>query len=285
MATEAHPKTTIPDPASGDGAAAQPLLPPEGEMSFLDHLEELRWALLKGLGGIVLATVVCSFFSGWIIDDLLLGPAKADFFMYKLFGIDAETLELQNRTLPGQFFVHIGTVIAVGIVVGSPIFVYQLWKFIEPGLYPDEKQGLRFASVFATFFFVLGILFGYLIITTLAVQFFANYEISDQIRNDFDITKYFSMVTWWSFGTGLLFELPVVIFFLAKLGVVNADALRRWRKYALIVTLVLAAFFTPPDPISQVLVALPLLGLYELSIHIAAITTRSRERALKKALG
>lgn len=266
----------------GDGASAAPA-DVLAEMSFLDHLEELRWALLKGLGGLVVATIACSFFSQWIIDEVLLGPATGDFFMYKLLGIQAETLELQNRTLPGQFFVHLGTIISVGLVVGSPVFVYSLWKFVEPGLYPDERHGLRFASAFATLFFILGILFGYLIISTMAVQFFSNYQISEAIRNDFDITKYFSMIVGWSFGTGVLFELPVVVYFLARLGVVTPAFLRASRKYALIVTLILGAFFTPPDPISQVLVALPLLALYELSIVIAAGVEKRRRRAELRA--
>ena len=275
----------------GDGASG--LLPaPDGpgpqhemaEMSFLDHLEELRWSILKGMGALLLTTLVCSFFSKWIIDVLLLGPTKPDFFMYDVFGIEAKELYLLNRTITGQFFAHIGTIIAVGLIIGSPIVVYFLWKFIEPGLYPNEKEGARFASGFATFFFICGILFGYLIITPLALQFFAHYTISDQIENQFDITKYFGMVTWWSFGVGILFELPVVIYFLAKIGLVTPEVLRRSRKYALIITLTLGAFFTPPDPLSQVMVAVPLLLLYELSIHIAAFVTRKRERELREAL-
>jgi sec-independent protein translocase protein TatC len=273
----------------GDGAPAT-LLPPHdqefhlAEMSFLDHLEELRWSILKGLGALLLITIVCAFFSKWIIDVLLLGPAKASFFMYGLFGMQAEDLYLQNRTITGQFFAHVGTVVAVGLVIGSPLIVYYLWKFVEPGLYPSEKKGMRFAAVFATFFFILGILFGYLIITPLALQFFANYSISPQIVNEFDITKYFSMVTFWAFGVGVLFEMPVVIYFLAKIGLVTESLLRNSRKYALILVLVLGAFFTPPDPVSQVLVALPLLLLYELSIRLAGYVERKKERELREAL-
>ncbi len=277
----------LPAGMQGDGAAHAPETPAQAEMaemSFLDHLEELRWALIRGLGGILAVTVVATFFRHWIIEHILLGPKKPDFFMYKLFGIEATEFVLQNRTITGQFFADIGTVIAVGVVLGSPIFVYSMWRFIEPGLYPNERSGLRFAAVFATFFFMLGIAFGYLVITPLALQFFANYSISSEIQNEFDITKYFSMVTFWSFGVGILFELPVVIYFLAKLGIATPVMLRRFRKYALIVTLILGAIFTPPDPISQVLVAMPLLLLYELSIHIAAVVERRQARALKKAL-
>lgn len=273
--------------ARGDGSAESVPVPEDPElleMSFLDHLEELRWSLLKAMGGVLVTTIACSFFAEWIIDVLLLGPTYPDFFMYDFFGIDAKNIDLQNRTITGQFFAYWGTVFIVGIIVGSPLVVYQLWRFIEPGLYPTEKHGMRFAAVFATFFFILGILFGYCIITPLALQFFAHFTISDQIVNEFDITKYFSMVTFWAFGVGILFELPVVVYFLAKLGILTPEVMRTYRKYALIIILVIAAFITPPEPISQMLVAMPLLLLYELSIKIAAVVTRRRERELRKAL-
>ena len=254
------------------------------EMPFLDHLEEFRWALIKGIIALVAVTIVCSFFSDWIIEVLLLGPAKPDFFVYTALGIEADELVLQNRTITGQFFAHLGTIIAVGAVIGSPFFVYFMWKFIEPGLYPSEKQGLRFAAAFATLFFMLGIAFGYMVVTPFALQFFSNYQIADQIINEFDITRYFSMVTFWAFGAGVLFELPVVVYFLAKIGLLTPDAMRKHRKYAIIITLVLGALFTPPDPISQVLVAIPLLLLYQLSITVAKVVSRKREEELAAAL-
>lgn len=252
------------------------------EMSFLDHLEELRWTLFKAIGGVLAAVIVCSFFSDWILREVLLGPTRADFFMYRALGMDAESLQLLNRTITGQFFAHLGVIVAVGLVVGSPIVVYFMWKFVEPALYAHEKEGLRFASAFATFFFVLGIAFGYLILTPLALQFFQGYQIGEQIVNEFDITKYFSMITFWAFGTGVLFELPVAVYFLAKLGVVSTETLRKYRKYALLVVIILGAFFTPPDPISQIIVAVPLLLLYELSIFIAVFTERRQKKRLAR---
>ena len=268
---------------TGDGAMLEPNHD-MAEMGFLDHLEDLRWALIKGAIGIGVACVVAIFFREFIINEVLLGPKKPDFFMYRLLGIETTPFVLQNRTITGQFFADIGTVIAVGIIAGSPIFVYYMWRFIEPGLYPGEKKGLRFSAVFATLFFALGIAFGYCIITPLALQFFASYQISPEISNEFDISKYFSMITFWSFGVGMLFELPVVIYFLAKLGLATQNGLRVGRKYALIGALTLGALFTPPDPISQVLVAAPLLLLYEGSILIAAHVERKRAKALAKAL-
>jgi sec-independent protein translocase protein TatC len=256
----------------------------EGEMGFLDHLEELRWTLFKGFGAIIFFTTVAAFFRRWVIQNILLGPKKPDFISYRIFGIETTDFVLQNRTVTGQFFTDWGTVLVVGAIIGSPVFVYYLWKFIEPGLFPNEKSGLRFSAAFASIFFLLGILFGYFVITPLSLQFFAQYSISPEISNEFDITKYFEMVTFWSFGVGVLFELPVVIYFLAKLGIASADMLRRSRKYAIIICLILGAFFTPPDPVSQVLVATPLLLLYEAGIFVAVLVERKKKKELAKAL-
>lgn len=249
-------------------------------MPFLDHLEELRWTLIKAGAGVLTTTILCAFFSEWIVDRVLIGPTRPGFFMYSLLGLEPSELNLLNRTITGQFFADIGTIIVVGLIVGSPIAVYYIWKFVEPALYPQEKSGMRFASVFATTFFLVGIAFGYLILTPLALQFFAQYTLSPQIENHFDIMTYFSMVSFWTLGTGLLFELPVVIYFLAKVGLVTPEAMRAYRKYALLVVLGVGAFLTPPDPISQIIVAVPLLGLYEGSIYIAAWVTRRRRREL-----
>lgn len=282
--TSAAPEKALPS-AQGDGASEElDLSEALKEMSFLDHLEELRWRIFKGLGGVLLGAVICGIFDEFIIDQVLLGPTKADFFMYQLFGFDAKPLDLLNRTITGQFFAYWGSVLVVGVILGSPILIYQLWKFIEPGLYPHEKRGMRFASFFATGFFIVGILFGYCVITPMALQFFANFVISEQIVNQFDITKYFGMVTMWVFGVGLLFELPVVMYFLARTGLINAEIMAKGRKWAIIAILILAAVLTPPDPVSQMLVAFPMMGLYELSIIIARRVEKRRARELKKAL-
>jgi sec-independent protein translocase protein TatC len=275
------PDTEMTPGVQGDGAAGPADAPDErGVMPFLDHLEELRWTLIKAGAGVLITTILCAFFSEWIVDRVLIGPTRSDFFMYDLLGMRAEEINLLNRTITGQFFADIGTIVVVGLIAGSPVMVYYFWKFIEPALYPQEKSGMRFAAVFAAFFFLVGIAFGYFILTPLALQFFAQYTLSPQIENHFDIMTYFSMVSFWALGTGLLFELPVVVYFLAKVGILTPDAMRTYRKYALLVVLGVAAFLTPPDPISQIIVALPLLGLYELSILIARYVSKRRRRQL-----
>ena len=256
------------------------MMPGPGEMPFLDHLEELRWRIFKALGAVLVGVVGCLFFTGFIVDEVLLGPTRASFFMYDVLRFDAIDVVLQNRTVTGQFFAFFGTVIAAGVILTSPAVVFQAWRFIEPGLYPGERKSVRFAAVFASFFFAAGIAFGYLIITPIALQFFAQFQISDTIVNEFDISKYFSMLLTWSFGAGILFELPVVVTVLAKVGVLTQEMLRNGRRYALVIILVLSALLTPPDPWSQILMGIPLLGLYELSILFTGVIERQRRRQL-----
>jgi sec-independent protein translocase protein TatC len=280
--SSSSPRQAPPAGPSGDGTSGDASLAQESGMSFIDHLEELRWSLFKGLGGLFAGIVFCVIFRGWILREVLLGPLSPDFFMYRALAYDAVPVTLLNRTVTGQFFADIGVIVASGFVLGSPILIYYLWKFVEPALYPHEKKNLRFSAAFASFFFLLGVAFGYLILTPMALQFFATYQLSPDVINEFDISRYFNLLIFWALGTGFLFELPVAIYLLAQMGVVTPQMLRTYRKYAIIGVLVLAAMFTPPDPVSQVIVALPLLLLYELSIYIAVFTTRRRRKRLAR---
>jgi sec-independent protein translocase protein TatC len=288
----------LPTPATKEPAAPAPVIDlrpslaehsatdgeEEGaEMPFLDHLEELRWRIIKALGGVLVTTIACLFFAQWVVDTLLLGPTRPDFVGYRVLGLDAVVLNLQNRTITGQFFAYWGTVLATGLVLGTPFVVWQLWRFVEPALYRHERASLRFVAVYATALFFAGVSFGYLVLTPMALQFFAQFVVSASIVNEFDIARYFELVLTWSFGTGILFELPVVIFVLARLGIATPAVLRKGRKYALIVILVIAALLTPPDPFSQTILALPLLALYELSIVQAAWIERRAKSDERRA--
>ncbi len=261
----------------------QPAVSAAGEMPFLDHLEALRWHLLKALGGVAAACVLCFVFADWIITNVLLAQTKSTYFMYDILGVNAVDVTLQNRTVTGQFFAYYGTILAAALVLGSPVIVYQIWKFIEPGLYPGEKKGVRFAAAFATFFFALGIAFGYLILSPYALQYFATFSISSSILNEFDINRYFSMLIGWTFSAGLLFESPVVMVVLARLGIINSTMLGTSRRFALVIILVLAAVLTPPDPLSMIIMSIPLLLLYELSIWLVRGVERGLRRDAEKA--
>ena len=257
----------------------------DDEMSFLDHLEELRWRILKGLLGIGVGVIVAFMFSGFIMEEILLGPAKADFFVYKLVGVNASDLDLQNRRLPGQFFTYWGTLLVVGFIIGIPSMFYQIWAFIAPALDQKERTGTRFVVFNVTLLFIIGILFGYLILTPFVVQFFSNFQISESVRNDIDINAYFSVLTMWSLSAGIVFQLPMVSYILSKIGLLTPEILVKHRKWAIIVCLILAAFITPPDPVSQIMIAIPLLLLYQLGIYISKVVNRKRDEALWGAEG
>lgn len=253
---------------------------PNAEMSFLDHLEELRIRILRGFFGIIVGVVVAFIFSDFFINDVLLGPVKKDFFVYKLLGIDAVNLTLQSRRLPGQFFTFWGTLFMVGLIIGSPLFFHQIWKFILPALDTRERSKTRFTVFFITFLFFLGVSFGYFILTPFALQFFTKFQISDLVRNDFDINEYFSSLTMWVLSTGVIFQLPMISFALSRIGLLTPDFLRKYRRHSIVVFFILGAFLTPPDPVSQTLIAVPLIGLYEVSIWISASANKKRNKEI-----
>lgn len=264
----------------GEPPRVQPSSAPLQEMSFLDHLEELRWRIIKGLAGVVVGIAVAVIFSEWIMETLLLGPAHNTFIVYEWLGIDAVDLQLQNRRLPGQFFTYWGTLIIVGVIIGSPALFYQFWAFIAPALEPGEKKGTRFTVFNITLLFILGVLFGYTVLTPFALQFFTQFHISEIVRNDFDINAYFSSITMWTLSCGIIFQLPMASYLMTKIGVLTPDVLIKYRKFAIIICFILAAFLTPPDPISQFIIAIPLLLLFQLSIYICKVTYRRRQRAI-----
>ncbi|MCH8557984.1 MAG: twin-arginine translocase subunit TatC [Balneolia bacterium] len=249
-------------------------------MSFLDHLEELRWRIIKGLGGVVLGVIVAFIYSDFLIDTVLLGPVYADFFVYKFIGLEAVDVSLQNRRLPGQFFTYWGTLIVIGFIIGSPLFIYQLWKFIEPALERPGVKKTRWTAFVIVFLFLLGVSFGYLVLVPFAVQFFAQFQLSEAVRNDIDITAYFSAVTLWVVACGLIFQLPMISYTLSKFGILTPEFMRKYRKLAIVMCFVLAAFITPPDPVSQFLIGIPLILLYQLSIYISRVVNRKRDREI-----
>lgn len=255
------------------------------QMSFLEHLEELRWRLVKGFIGILVGVIIAFIFSDFVIDVVLLGPTKAEFFMYDIIRVDSIDLTLQSRKLPGQFFTFWGMLFVSGFLIGSPVFIYQLWAFIEPALETKEKWKTIISAFFITIFFLTGVAFGYLILVPFALQFFASFNISDSgiVRNDFDINEYFSSLAMWVVSCGIIFQVPIISFALSKIGILTPQFLRTYRRHALIVCLVMAAMLTPPDPVSQVLIALPLAILYEFSIWVSHFAVKQREKELNLA--
>ena len=262
----------------------------EKEMSFLEHLEELRWHVVRSLAAVLVFTIGAFITAPWIFHNIIFAPARVDFptFVWlcnlgEFFGsgdalcVDQIELKLQSRYMTGQFTMHIVSSFIMGLIVAFPYIVWELWRFIKPGLYPREKKSSRGAVASISFLFFSGVLFGYYIMSPVMISFLANYQISDMIVNEFDITSYVGTIVGVVFGSGVLFQLPVVIFFLTKIGIVTPEYLRKYRKHAIVIILIVGAIVTPTaDPLSQGLISVPLYLLYEISILISAAVMRKK---------
>ncbi|SDL76550.1 Sec-independent protein translocase TatC [Salinimicrobium catena] len=266
-----------------------------GEMSFLDHLEELRWHLIRATLAVVIAATGAFLAKGFIFDILLFGPTHPDFFTYDIlcrlstmvgveggFCFEEMPFTIQSRTMGGQFSAHIWTSITAGFIISFPYVLYEFWKFIAPAMYTNERNTARGFIFISSLLFFLGVLFGYYLVTPLSINFLGKYQVSDVVLNEFDIGSYISLVRSSVVASGLIFELPIIIYFLTKIGLVTPEFLRKYRKFALVIVLILSAIITPPDILSQIIVAIPVLVLYEISIIIARIVTKKEDRKLRK---
>lgn len=262
------------------------------QMSFLEHLEELRWKLVKAIVAILVCAIAAFIFKGFVFDTIILAPKNPEFLTYRVFckasmalGLDdafcfTRSFQLQNISMSGQFSSHILVSVVAGLIVSFPVVFYQIWSFVLPGLRDTERQVANGVVFFTTLLFLMGILFGYYLIAPLSVQFLGNYRVSEQVDNIITLSSFISTVTTTTLASGIVFQLPIVVYFLAKVGVVTPQLLRAYRKHAIVAVLVLSAIITPPDITSQVLVTLPLIVLYEISIHIARVVVKkSREES------
>ncbi len=261
------------------------------QMSFLDHLEELRWHLIRSVVSIIIVGSLAFLFKDFIFDTLLFGPKNINFITYRWFCNISEILgqgnsfciqempfRIQSRTMAGQFSAHLWTSILAGFIVSFPYVLYELWKFISPGLNNYERKNARGFILIASLLFFTGVLFGYFIITPLSINFLGNYSVSDEVFNDFDLASYISLLRASVLASGLIFELPIVIYFFTKIGIVTPNFLKSSRKFALVILLSLSAIITPPDIASQIIVCIPLLILYEVSIFISRIVYKKQEK-------
>jgi sec-independent protein translocase protein TatC len=232
------------------------------EMSFLDHIEELRWRIIYALIGIVLFTIVAWIFIDPLVEFVLLKPAR-----------DANA-SLQNLRPFGQLFLYVQVAIIVGIVASLPNIFYQLWQFIAPALKKRERKYILWIVFFSTFCFLSGIAFAYFVMLPLAMKFAAQFG-SEAIKNEFSIEEYMSIIISVMLAAGVVFELPMVSFFLSKLGILTPLFMRKYRRHAFVIILIVSAILTPgADPVSQVILAVPLVLLYEISIFISKISSK-----------
>jgi len=259
------------------------------EMSFLDHLEVLRWHLIRSTVAIMVGAVAAFSFKKILFDKILLAPAKTDFITYKYLcelGEKINSPDLCIKELPftiisnsmaGQFTTHIWVSFIAGLIIAFPYILWEVWSFISPALYKKERRMATVFIVISSLLFFLGVLFGYYIISPLSVQFLVGYNVSSQVINYIPLSSYFSVLKQAVLASAIMFELPVVIYFLSKLGLVSPQFMRTYRKHAIIVILIIAAIITPPDIVSQIIVSIPVMILYEVSIFISSAIYKKRE--------
>ena len=244
----------------------------ENEMTFLEHLEELRWHLIRAISSIMIFAIAAFLGGERFFKFVFLSPKEQDFVTYrfvsKVFSnFGPPVFNLETRVFAEQFIVHIKASFLVGVVLSFPYILWEIWRFIKPGLYEKERKAARGFVFICSFLFLLGVLFGYFVIAPFAINFLAGYSIG--AINAPTLDSYVNYMVLFTLPTGLIFELPIVVFFLTKIGLIDAAFMRTYRRHAIILILVIAAMVTPPDVITQFLIGIPLLLLYELSIGVA----------------
>ena len=266
----------------------------EKDLSFLGHLEELRWRLVRSSVLILIAAVVLFYFTDPIVQHFYINMSSTSFPTYKFFCLLSQKLnisdalcaneipiQIQSIEMTKQFSTNMYFALIGGLIISFPFTFYQIWSFVKPGLKQAELKATRWIVLNASILFFVGILFGYFLISPLCVQFFGGYKLTDQIQNNFTISSYMSMITTSTFLSGLFFELPIVMYILAKIGILGADILKKYRKHSLVAILILSALITPPDVVSQLMVSFPIYALYEFGIIIVKRVERKRLRELR----
>lgn len=234
----------------------------EKEMTFLEHLEELRWRIIYSLIGIVIGTIVAWIFIDYLVDYILLKPARDS------------GAELQNLKPFGQLFLYVQVAIIIGVIVSIPNIFYQLWKFIAPALHKSERKYILSIVIFSSLCFLIGVAFAYFVMLPLTLKFAAQFGSSD-IKNQFAIDEYMSIIISVMLAAGIVFELPMISFFLSKLGILKPSFMQKYRKHAIVIIMIAAAILTPgTDPVSQIILAVPLVVLYEISILISKLSQK-----------
>lgn len=248
----------------------------EKEMSFLDHLEELRWHIIRSLISVVIFASIVFVFKDFVFNTIILGPKNPDFLTYRVICSISEFLcfsppdfKLLPRELAEQFLTHLKISVWLGIIISFPYIFWEMWSFVKPGLYKNEQKAARGIVFICSSLFLLGVLFGYYIISPFAISFLAGYNISEDIISSPTLASYVNNVTMFTVPTGIIFELPIVVYFLSRIGLVTPDLMKNYRRHAVIIILLFAAIITPPDVVTQFLIGLPVFMLYELSIHIS----------------
>ena len=264
-------------------------------MTFLDHLEELRWHLIRSFAAIVIIGIAIFIYRKWVVDEVILGLLGAEFPTNQLLcflrGLDSEACakaveaSLIALSPQEQFLKTIEISLVGGFIVAFPYVLWEFWRFIKPGLHKHEARAVRGNVAVMSILFFIGVSFGYYIISPFSIQFFSSFTISDGIENTWRIGKVISLVMQIVLGAGIIFEMPILMYYLAKMGIITPDILKAYRRHAIVILLLMAAVITPPDIMSQVLIFIPLFLLYEVSVRIVKRVHKKREKELAASLG
>ena len=262
----------------------------EAEMSFLEHLEALRWHLVRSGAAILIISLVVFAAKSFVFGTVVLGPTQGDFTTYRVFCSLGQSLGLSETlcmevpqfdwvtpVFGEKFIIHIRVSIIIGFILSFPYVFWEIWRFVKPGLYAAEQKAARGIVLICSGLFATGVLFGYYVIAPFAVTFLMNYEL-EGVRSAPALSSYVSYLSLFTVPAGVIFQLPVFVYFLARVGLITAEFMKSYRKHAVVVLLALSAMITPPDVVTQILLGLPLYGLYEVSIVIAARVERQRAR-------
>lgn len=259
----------------------------KAEMSFLDHLEVLRWHLVRSAIAVLLFMSLAFVFKGFVFDKIILAPQSSDFLTYRLFCDLSHWLDLGDKlcfedisfsliniAMSGQFTTHILVSAIAGFILAFPYILIEVWRFISPGLKKSERRSAMALVFWGTVLFMSGVLFGYYIIAPLSVQFLGNYTVSSAVSNSISLNSYISTLTSIVIACAIVFQLPIIVYFLSKIGIITPELMKTYRRHSIVIVLILSAIITPPDITSQILVAIPLVFLYELSIFISRMVVR-----------
>ncbi len=255
---------------------------PNKEMTLIQHLDELRRRLFRSIIAIIILAIIAFFFKDFIFDNVILSPRDADFISNRMFCklgdlvnvsslcINTHSFQIINIQLAGQFKAHLLVSFVIGLMLAFPFLIFQIWKFVRPALNVKDIKNVNIILFAVSTLFAFGVLFGYFLIIPLTINFLSTYQVSTSVLNQISFSSYLSIITGITMATGLVFELPVLIFFLSKIGLVTPDLLKKYRKHAIVIFFIVSGIITPPDVFSQVLVSVPLYLLYEISIKISA---------------
>jgi sec-independent protein translocase protein TatC len=269
----------------------------KAEMSFLEHLEVLRWHLVRSIASILVFAIIAFIFKNIVFDVIIIAPKTPEFptnrFLCMLgqelnvqrLCINSRPFNLQTVKMAEQFSMHIIVSLIAGLIISFPYIFWEFWKFIKPAMYDKEKKTASGAVFYTSLLFMMGVAFGYYLIAPLSVHFLGNYRVSEEVISNPTLRSYVQTISSVVLASGIVFELPILAYFLTKTGLITPTFMKKYRRHSLVLILALSALITPPDIFSQIMVSLPLILLYEVGIGISKRIVKEREKKEAEEFG